>query len=276
MARLTARKIKMGSMSTSNSSDPLNAALSNIPKKFRDKIQQHYIATKTALAEGRNEAVGLAAGKLCEAVLRFLQHEIHGTYTAFNRSIGNFADECRKLIISPNTSVQESLRVVMPRALVFGYTIRNKRGIGHIGGDVDANIIDAMTLARSMDWIICELVRVYHGLSLEEAQDLVDSLSTRNLPDVWVVAGKKRVLRSDLSFKQKVLMLCYQESTSAVMSEDLFDWVEYSNFSVFKSKVLRPLHKERLVEYDSETDSVTISPLGIKAVEETVLKKIAV
>jgi len=41
---------------------------------------------------------------------------------------------------------------------------------------------------------------------------------------------------------------------------------------MFKKKVLTPLHKERLVEYDRETESVTISPLGIKEVEENILK----
>ena len=45
------------------------------------------------------------------------------------------------------------------------------------------------------DWIVCELIRVYHGLSLEEAQDLVDAISVKNIPAIWEVAGKKRVLK---------------------------------------------------------------------------------
>jgi hypothetical protein len=56
------------------------------------------------------------------------------------------------------------------------------------------------------------------------------------------------------------------------MSEDLFSWVEYSHFAMFKRAVLTPLHKNRLVEYDKDTEAVTISPLGIKEVEEKVLK----
>jgi len=163
----------------------------------------------------------------------------------------------------------------MPRALVFIYTLRNKRGIGHVGGDVDANHIDAMTMARACDWVICELIRVYHKLSLEEAQDLVDGLAQRNVPDIWHVAGKNRVLRQDLDFKQQVLLLCYQEPGNAVLQEDLFSWVEHSNFTVFKRSVLEPLHKKRLIEYDKSADTVTISPLGIKEVEERILKPAA-
>ena len=40
---------------------------------------------------------------------------------------------------------------------------------------------------------------------------------------------------------------------------------------VFKSKVLTPLHKERLIEYDRDALTVTISPLGVKLVEDTIL-----
>jgi len=262
-------------MSTS-ANEPLEAALSNVPTPFRAKMVNQYIAAKTTLVEGRFEAVGMAAGKFCEVVLRLLQQEVLGTHTAFGKAIPNFADECRKLVTSTDASTPEALRQVVPRALVFVYTIRNKRGIGHVGGDVDANQIDAVTIARCCDWIVCELIRVYHGLSLEEAQDVVDGLALRTTPQVWHVQGKRRVLRDDLTMKQKVLLLSHQEGASALLVEDLFDWLEYSNMGVFKSKVLAPLHKERLIEYDRGSQTVMISPLGVKLVEDTILKPPAI
>jgi hypothetical protein len=259
--------------STSKSSSPLETALGNVPAQFRGRLVKTYLDIKRRLAEANYESLGLAAGKFCEIVLRLLQHEILKAHTPFGQKIPDFSVECRKLIESPKTAGEESLRVVMPRALVFIYTLRNKRGIGHVGGDIDANRIDAMTIARSCDWVTCELIRVYHTFSLEDAQDLVDSLAQRNVPEVWHVAGRKRILRDGLDFKQQVLLLCYQEPGSAVLSEDLFSWVEYSDYSMFKRSVLTPLHKGRLVEYDRDSEAVTISPLGIKAVEEKILRK---
>jgi hypothetical protein len=97
-------------------------------------------------------------------------------------------------------------------------------------------------------------------------------LAQRNIPEIWHVAGKKRILREGLDYKQQVLLLCYQEPGSAVLSEDLFSWVEYSDYSMFKRAVLTPLHKGRLIEYDKDSDAVTISPVGIKMVEEKILK----
>lgn len=99
--------------------------------------------------------------------------------------------------------------MLVPRDLVFVYTMRSKRGIGHVGGDVDANTIDIETMVRTADWIICELIHVYHSLSLEEAQDLVDSISVRQLPDICQAGGKKRVRRPELTAKQQTLFLLY-------------------------------------------------------------------
>jgi hypothetical protein len=258
-------------MSIPKSNTPLDASLAKVPSDFRRRIITQFFAIKAGLLAGNDKVVGLEAGHLCETVLRLLQKEVNGSSTPFGKNIGNFADECRKLVTSSNSQVNESLRTVIPRALVFIYTMRSKRGIGHVGGDVDANRIDSVTIARTCDWIVCELIRCFHGLSLEEAQDVVDSLTVRNMTEIWDVGGKKRVLKQGLTFKDQVLLLCYQEPTTAILTEDVFDWVEYSNLSVFKSKVLVPLHKARLIEFDKMNQCVTISPLGVQEVEGRIL-----
>ena len=258
-------------MSTQNHDPTLETALKGIDARFRRRIINHYLDLKRNLAEGRLEAAGLAAGKFCEAILRQLQEVITGNSTPFNRKIGNFADSCRRLVTSPSGSGTESERVVLPRALVFIYTMRNKRGIGHVGGDVDANRIDAALIGGTSDWILCELIRIHHGLSLEEAQDLVDGLSIRELPTIWEVAGRKRVLAEGMPAKDQVLLLLYSSTDGAILVEDLLSWVEYKRMDHFKARVLGPLHKSRLIEFDRETDAVYLSPLGAKAVEDQLL-----
>jgi len=121
------------------------------------------------------------------------------------------------------------------------------------------------------DWVVCELIRVHHGMSLEEAQDLVDSLAVRRIPEIWEVAGKKRVLREGLSARDQTLLLLYSTKDSAVLTEDLITWVEYSNPGVFKATVLGQLHKNRLVEWDTSTETGTLSPKGAREVEERLL-----
>ncbi len=57
-------------------------------------------------------------------------------------------------------------------------------------GDVDANEIDAATGVRIADWCICELIRLSHTISLEEAQAICDAIAVRQLPQIWDVFGK--------------------------------------------------------------------------------------
>ncbi|NIA07885.1 MAG: hypothetical protein GWP14_09700 [Actinobacteria bacterium] len=258
-------------MSTPKHNSLLDVALKNIPKKFRTKIIDTYLALKRHCVESRSEAAGLSTGKFCETAIRYLQANILGAYTPFGKKIGNFPDECRKLITSSSGSATESERVIIPRALVYLYTMRNKRGIGHIGGDVDSNQIDTMVMVRVADWIVCELIRINHGLSLEEAQDIVDNVSVRQLPAIWEIDGKRRVLKEGLKANDQVLLLLYAVKETAVMVEDLCSWIEYSNLAVFKSRVLAPLHTKRLIEYNKEIDSAVLSPKGAKRVERDIL-----
>lgn len=263
----------MASSSTKSNSGQLETALSAIDGKFRKHIIEKYIDLRAALAEGNFDAAGLRVGKFAEAVLRFLQQELTAQHTPFNKRIKNFADECRKLEQLPQTAGHETLRVVMPRALLIAYTLRNKRGIGHVGGDVEANEIDAATCVRLADWCLCELIRVFHTLSLEEAQAILDAISVRQLPGVWSIAGKRRVLDTSLDYKSQVLLLLHAEREPGTLIEDLFEWVEYSRMNNFRSKVLRRLHEDRLIEWDQESGTATISPTGVKRVEEELLPK---
>lgn len=250
----------------------LDKALNGIPAPIRKHVVSSYLELKAHLSEARHDSAGMSAGKLCEAGIRLLQQRAFGQHTPFGKKIPNFADECRKIISSQNSAaITDSEKLILPRALVFLYTMRNTRGIGHIGGDVDPNAIDAAVMGRIADWVICELIRVHHQLSLEEAQDIVDVLAIRQLPDVWEVAGKKRVLKEGLKAKDQALLLLYSAQEGTVLTEDLVTWIEYSNPGVFKAKVLRKLHADRYVEWDKEADSVTLSPKGAKFVEEVLL-----
>jgi len=111
-----------------DSGKALDAALAKVGSTFRSRIIKAYLGLKKNVMESRHDGAGIAVGKLCESVLRMLQNKVLGSYTPFGQQITNFADECRKLIEAPKTSGNESERIVLPRALVFAYTMRNKRG----------------------------------------------------------------------------------------------------------------------------------------------------
>ena len=262
----------MASTNTRANEGGLESALGNTPAKFRKRIIDSYLDLKRRHREATigspPDSAGLSAGKFCESVIRLLQEELTGSSVPFGTHIANFPDACRQLITVDASKGPESLRLLIPRALVFLNTMRGKRGIGHVGGDIEANAIDLATIVRICDWVMCELIRVYHKLPIEEAQALVDSLAAKQVPDVWQVGGKKRVLRAGMNYKQKVLLLLYSQPESAALSEDLFDWSEHSHMAHFRRDVLNSLHKAKLVEYDRAEEIVYLSPLGVSEIEK--------
>ena len=92
------------------------------------------------------------------------------------------------------------------------YEVRNNRGVGHVGGDVDPNHMDATLVVASAKWVVAELVRLFHAVDTKTATEIVEALITREVPAVWEVNGKRRVLTGGLTMKQKALLLLYSEA----------------------------------------------------------------
>lgn len=253
--------------STSTPLPALEAALAALPKDLRRRLVASYTDLKAAWSSRQYDLCGLRAGKFCEVMIRILQDRVTGTHTPFGQRLPNFAELCGKLEQEPKSAGPESLRVLIPRCLSFVYTLRNKRDIGHVGGDVDANEIDAATALRCVDWCMSELVRVIHALSLEEAQQLLDSIADREIVTVWAIAGKKRILRPEMSRTQQTLLLLYSEPETAVPAEDLANWIDVPRLADYRRDVLRPLHKKRLIEFDSDSDTAILSPTGAAEAE---------
>lgn len=260
-------------MSTAKPEVTLDIALAGISAAFRGRLLKAYNGLKTAYLDGNFDACGLRAGRFCEVLLRWAQEHLTGAYTPFGTSLTNFKAECNKLEQTPKSAGHESIRILLPRALSFLYTLRNKRGIGHEGGDVDANEIDAATAVRVADWCVCELIRLHYTISLEEAQGICDVIAERQLPQIWDVFGKRRVLDPKLNYAQQTLLLLYSSPELAVPMEDLVSWTEHSNAAVYRRDVLTRLHKARLIEYDRDIQMAAISPNGVAKVEEELLAR---
>jgi hypothetical protein len=155
--------------------------------------------------------------------------------------------------------------------LVALYEIRSNRSVAHVGGDVNPNHMDAVCVVEISKWLMCELVRIFHGVSTEEAATAVDSLVERTIPIVWKVGDNFRVLNPGMSMMDKALVLLYH-GTGRVDERELLRWVEHSNGTVFRQDVILVAHRAKLIEYDRGSRAVQISPLGIRHVEDFILR----
>lgn len=216
--------------------------------------------------ERRWEPSELNGGKLCEVVYSILRGHVDGKMPAKASKPRNMVDAC-KALESADSSFSRAVRIQIPRVIVALYEIRNNRGVGHVGGDVDPNGMDARLVLEASKWIMAELVRVFHNIPIEEAADAVERLTERTLPIVWEVGDTKRVLNPTLSKKDQTLLLLYS-SNGTVRETELVRWVEHSNASIYRRDVLRPAHRDRLIEYDQVRGEARLTPVGVQYVEE--------
>lgn len=243
------------------------------PSELNIKLNSYYNELKINYVLGKHEPSELNAAKFCEIISRILEWHTNpdSSYTPLSDNIRNFEDSTRKF--ENLSQFPDSIRFHIPKLISTLYKFRNKRGVTHVSGDVNPNKMDSTFIVSACDWVMAELVRLFHDVSLIEAQSIVDSLVEKKYPVIWEIGEVKRYLRTDLTYKQKTLALLYSEQNKSVNEDNLFKWVEHSNKSVFRRDVLRQLHKDRKIEYNSETKIIAISPKGIKEVEDKSLLK---
>ena len=249
--------------------DP-SRVLAGLPKALRDEVLKCYQEIMSNYLERRWEPSELNGGKFCEAVYSIVYGAVKGNFPAKASKPARMLDACQALEKEPANASRvgdRSLRVLIPRTLPVLYEVRNNRGVGHVGGDVDANHMDAEFVQATASWVMAELVRIFHNVTTQEARETIDALVERKTPVIWEVEGVKRVLDSDMTAKNQVLTLLHN-SAGWVSEVDLFKWVEYSGAGMFRRSVLKPLHHERLIEFDAEQGRARISPLGAKVIEE--------
>lgn len=243
--------------------DP-KTAFAQLPATLARDLLDAYAEIVTNFAEGRWEPSELNGGKFCEAVYTVIDGYMGGTYQARASKPNNMPAACHKLeTVYP--SAHRSPRIQIPRMIVALYEIRNNRGVGHAGGDVNPNQMDATAVLYMSKWLMAELVRLLHGLTTDEATELVEALVEREVALVWKWGDKRRVLKAGLTQKQQVLLLL--SSVNEATETDLVSWLEHKRVSDLRKNVLRPMHADRLVDYDEMTMTLRLLPPGIAEAE---------
>lgn len=248
--------------------------LAGIPAGLRDPLIASLQEIAANYAEHRWEPAELNGGKLCEVSFTIIDGALKGTFAVKPSKPKNMVDSCRALENLPTSASRvgdRSLRILIPRILAALYEIRNNRNVGHVGGDVDPNYLDATAVLSMSSWVVAELVRVFHNVTTTEAQESVDALIERKLPVIWEVGSVRRVLDPKMAARVQTLLLLYQKP-GWISEKDLAAWVEYSSVALFRTRVLRPLHAERLIEHDQASGAARISPTGAREVENRVLQ----
>lgn len=248
-----------------------SAALSALPNGLRAPLLAEYQTIVQNYLERRWLPSELSGGRFSEIVYTILDGQAKKAYANSPKKPQDFVGACRKLESNALPHVPRSFQILIPRILPALYEIRNNRSVGHVGGDVDPNHMDSVAVLSMSNWTLGELVRVYHGLSITQAQQVVDALAEVRVPAVWSDGSVKRVLQPSLKLPDQILLLV-ATSLPSVTSSELIQWTEAADKRYFM-KLIRLLHKKRFIEFTEATDRIQILPPGAQYIQQLVHSK---
>ncbi|MEG8036726.1 hypothetical protein QP157_15860 [Sphingomonas sp. LR61] len=210
------------------------------------------------LADYRPAAIN--GGRFCEAAVRIIQYLGASEHTPLSSEI---KVDRALTVIENDTTLSEALRLHVPRAIKVIYGVRNKRDTGHLKAGIDTTFQDAVMVVSILDWILAELVRECHGVTADEAQQLIDGIVSKEIPLVAVYNDRPVLLR-EVSNQDHLLILLYWANLESVTREQLRSWLP-QRISQNLGRLLTAAEKVHLIHTDGI--QVFLTPLGRTEVE---------
>lgn len=152
-----------------------NLAGSIEPKLVSDLLNSYQVMVVESQKGGFTECL-TASGKFVEHTLRIV--EFIRTKTIL-KEIKNVAELVKSM--GSDSSLGDSLRVIVPKMAQGLYEVRSKRGAVHVK-DIDPLPIDAAVSVHCASWIVAELLRLYHSDDASVVAEAMVGLMRAELP----------------------------------------------------------------------------------------------
>jgi len=242
----------------------MTLSIRGLPVVVGEKLIEEYLEIKKRFSMNDWGPGQLKGGRFAEVLLRAYQHLLGETLTPFGTDIP--AGEKTRITnaVQNSATIDDHVRqktIPLTRLLL---DFRNNRDVAHLGG-FDANSMDTQFVMTSATWILCELIRVYGGYRMSEAQKIVDGLAVKDYPVIVERRGELFISRHNLPAEKEVLVLLTKNPSAT--REFLFDKTSDSNASRF-GKTLASMVSSKLIGLGKDGDYF-IMPRG----QALVLKK---
>jgi len=186
-------------------------------KQLACELLDDYQQLKEAELQNKYDYAGQAAGKYFETVMKILLNVKKGL-PPDPKGI-NFETAFNLITSEPKLTIEdEILCMIIPYALRSGYTLRNKKRISHARG-INPSFMDSRYLSLSADWIMAELLRLYHSKDDKEIEQLISRLVARRIPLMQEIKGEKILLHKDMPASVSLLLSLYSNNGS-ISSEE--------------------------------------------------------
>lgn len=237
-----------------------NSLLATLPSALVEQLFETYDEVERNFYLGHLRPNEVEGGRFAEVVLRMLEHHTTGKHTPLGRQLKTEV-VIKALEQLPSATFPDSVRVHIPRTLRVVYDIRNKRDAAHLG-----DLQDATLVCGGCDWVMAELVRLFHKVSPNEAQKIVEGLVVRRVPAVQEFGRALKTLRPGLSAGERVLVLLYHRGAKGASAEQLREWVKPSQRAGLPQTLYRLQHDRDLI-HRQEDRAYRITRAGEAEVE---------
>lgn len=223
-----------------------------IPTELVEELLEAFAEAKRRFYRNDLRPSEIEGARFSESVFRILQWATTNKYTALGKTLPSVDAMMTALI---NTQASDSIRIHIPRTLRLIYDVRNKRDVAHLGDGINPNEQDATLVLGSMDWVLAELVRLYHNVSAKEAHGIIVDLVSKEVPLIQEFEGIPRVLKP-LGASDHFLVLLYWTGTDGASPQELHAWARPSMRSNMK-RTLRMLDEKDLIHFTGTKYFVT-------------------
>lgn len=222
-----------------------------IPAELVKELLEAFAETKRRFYRDDLRPSEIEGARFSEAVFRILEWATTQMHTPLGGNLPKVPSLMNKL--EQATTAPESVRFHIPRTLRLIYDVRNKRDVAHLGDGIDPNQQDATMVVRNMEWVLAELVRLYHNVSATEAHGIIVDLVSKDVPLIQVFDGFPRVLKQ-LKASDHMLALLYWRGADGAAVTELHSWARAAmranlnrTLSTLDAKDLIHLNDERYV-----------------------------
>jgi hypothetical protein len=233
--------------------DQIKGLLTNcIAPQLLDDLLKEFVLIKQDVVTG---TLGRGSpGKFVETMVQIMQYLEKGQYDK-QPAVDNYLKD----IENRGTTLPDSLKLLVSRIARSIYSLRNKRGIGH-KGEVDPNIMDLKYIFSGCQWILAELVRVYHVSHPDDAEKLIEVIGITPSVIIEDFGNFKTVLNRQIKPTDELLILLYSYYPSYVSVDQILkDMKRRAKKTV--SGAIGALYKKAWIE-GSKSDGYKLTSLG--------------
>ena len=210
----------------------------HIPESIVNDLLQTHSEVTGSYRSGDLQNVLTKAGRFVEHTLRALEYLCSNKVVNRIKSVSEAINDLEQQTVLP-----ESLRLIVPRVCNAIYCVRSKRNAVHVN-EIDPTQIDAAYVVATLNWVLAELVRIYHVSDEKLVKGTMDALSKSTLPLIEEIDGEHFVGKW-VPAEVELLLLLTSAGSTGMTRRDLGKSAKCSPPSVTKG--LKRLVQNRYV-----------------------------